>query len=465
MTEIQNNELNFEIGMTPAQMKIFPSADVWNDQEWRFLIIPKGRRTGITQGAEKSIIEYMIEGITPVLWVDTINGNIDRYFERYFRPDLKKLPEGWYRWNAVKRVLEIRNAFGAWSLMDFRSADNPESIEGFGYKLIFLNEAGIILADDYLYSRAILPMMLDYPDSKLIAAGVPKGKTKKDGTNHKFFDLYLKASSGAEGYKLIELTSYDNPLLNPEDIQEIINELSPAESDQEIFGRFVDMTGRNPFAHQYDPKHHESIYALKRQGLPVIISIDFNLNPFAVTFSHIWKDNEGLHDHTFDEAAIASGSVPAMIDLIKERYQADLPNCMMTGDTGGNNQQLSMIDRASFFMQLKSGLRLKDRQIITPRAPSHYVSRNDVNYLLHHSKPDEVRGKKPEVDVKFNPKTCPMTCRDMIAVQVDAFGEIVKKNRKDVDQRADFLDAERYKVNTFWKKWIVKHQQKKKFNQ
>ncbi len=463
-------EHDCDFSYTPAQQKVFPIPEEWPGIPWRFEIVPKGRRTGITRGAAQACIEYLLHGVFPILWVDVINKNIDKYFELYFRPALKKnVPAGWWRWNQQKRILNIRNIFGGWSHMDFASADAPESIEGFGYKLIFLNEAGIILSDDYLYSRAILPMMMDYPDSKLIAAGVPKGKTKKNGLNHKFYDLYLKAQlaieAGKTRYKLVELTSYDNPILGADDIAEIESEVSPAEAEQEIMGRFVDIAGRNPFAHQYDPQYHESDKAIKRPGLPLIISIDFNLNPFAVIFSHIWKDRDGLHDHTFDEASIPKGSVPAMIDLIKERYGPDLANCKMTGDVGGNNEQLSMADRASFFMQLKSGLRLKDKQIIVPRPPRHYVSRNDVNYILKSATPDLVRGQvNPEIDFKINPKTCPNLCRDMMNVQVDAWGEIVKKNRKDVNQQADFLDAKRYKINTFWKKWIIDHQRRRKLN-
>lgn len=452
-------KFNYELKLTPAQQRVFPRPDRWGDVTWRYMIVPKGRRTGITQGAEKSIIGYGLAGITPMLWVDTINGNIDRYFERYFRPDLNRLPKGWWTWNANKRILMIRNRAGGWSIIDFRSADNPQSIEGFGYKLIFLNEAGIILNDEYLYSQAILPMLVDFPDSKLIAAGVPKGKTKKDGTNHKFFDLREKAASGAARYALVELTSFDNPLLEPSDIDEIILELSAAESEQEIYGQFVDMAGRNPFAHQYDPVYHESELALFRPGIQLIIAIDFNLNPFAVTFGHIWKDALGLHDHTFDEASIPMGSVRAMIDLIKNRYSAQIPNCMMTGDTStGNQGQQSLPDLASYFKQLKSGLRLRDTQMILPGVPTHRTSREDVNYILYHSKK-----VNPEIDYKINPKTCPQTARDMRVVQADAFGDIIKKDRKDVKQRADFMDAQRYKINAFWKKWIVKHQRQSKF--
>ena len=38
---------------------------------------------------------------------------------------------------------------------DFRSVDRPENIEGFGYDKAFLNEAGIILRDEYLWYNAI----------------------------------------------------------------------------------------------------------------------------------------------------------------------------------------------------------------------------------------------------------------------------------------------------------------------
>jgi hypothetical protein len=81
-----------------------------------------------------------------------------------------------------------------------------------------------------------------------------------------------------------------------------------------------------------------------------------------------------------------------------------------------------------------------------PHNPTHDNSRADVNYALCHFP-----------DFKINPKTCPNLCRDMRNVQCDAFGEILKKDRKDLNQRADFFDTERYGINTFLRKWIDTH--------
>lgn len=426
---------------TPAQLEI-----LFQNEQAKFKVITKGRRFGATKGFANGFIEWAFDGITPLLWVDTINGNIERYYERYFLPELKKIPSNWYKWDVQKKVLKIKD-----SIIDFRSADAPESIEGFGYKKIFLNEAGIILKNNYLYSNAILPMLMDYPDSQLIAAGVPKGKYKKDGSKHKFYELWENAENGTFGYWGKSYSSYDNPLLRPEDIKQIIDEVSPAEADQEIFGRFIEISGNNPFAHQYNKLIHESTSAVLSRDKTLTISIDFNLDPFAVTFHHIWRDLTGEHHHIVMEKAIPNGSMDAMINFIKDNFSYWLPACRVTGDSNGNNRNLAMSDQRSFFTSLQYGLNLNKNQITVPHDPTHATSRNDVNYYLTH-----------HPDFKINPHTCPETCKDMSRVQVDAHGSIIKADRTNASQRADFLDTVRYAINTFQKQWIENDRRRRK---
>jgi len=431
--------LELELSYFPCQNEVF-----FNSHK-KFTVILKGRRLGITRGASHAFIEYMIDGITPLLWVDTINGNIERYFDRYFLPILKQIPQKDWTFNRQKKELRV---YG--SILDMRSADAPESIEGFGYKKIFLNEAGIILKDTYLYSNSILPMLLDFSDSQLIAAGVPKGKYTKDGNKHKFYELYEACLEGKEGYELKQFTSYDNPLLNKKDIDNIILSMTDDEYRQEILGEFVDFSGSNPFAHQYNPEKHESLEAVFDSKKQLLIKIDFNLNPFAVTFSHMWRDTIE-HFHTFDEASITQGSIPAMVELIKLKYGNQLANCIITGDAMGKRGDIGQRDNASNWEQLRRGLGLKQSQLWLPSNPTHDNSRADTNYIFCHFP-----------DYKINPKTCPNTCRDWRNVQCDAFGEILKKDRKDINQRADFFDTERYGINTFLKAWITQHMKFKK---
>jgi len=230
-------ELELEMTYHPNQEKILFESDA------RFKVIAKGRRFGLTKGFANYIIEEMLDGVTPVLWVDTVYGNIERYVERYFIPVLKKLPKNLWQYRTNRNDLKIGN-----SVCDFRSADNPENIEGFGYALIIINEAGIVLKKRSLWSESILPMILDYKANVLIG-GTPKGKrVKKSNEKHLFFELFEKGQkanpstslrTGSE-WESFSFTSYDNPLLDPLEIDELVKEISPVLRDQEIFGKFVD---------------------------------------------------------------------------------------------------------------------------------------------------------------------------------------------------------------------------------
>jgi hypothetical protein len=110
-----------------------------------------------------------------------------------------------------------------------------------------------------------------------------------------------------------------------------------------------------------------------------------------------------------------------------------------------------MPDQRSYFTSLQLGLGLQKSQVIVPHDPTHVVSRNDVNhFLLHHP------------DFKINPKTCPETSKDMLRVQVNAYLEIMKADRNNAAQRADFLDTVRYVINTFQKVWIENDRKRRK---
>lgn len=210
--------------------------EVYGERKEKFIIVPAGRRTGKTQGAA---IYACIDASqdNPVLWVDTIYSNIDRYYQRYFKPFLDENDLN-YTWNVQKKLLIIGDGY-----IDFRSADKPESIEGFGYRKIYLNEAGIILQNDYLYTNAILPMMLDYPDSQLVAFGTPKGKKNKHNEPHRFYQLWCNVEDKVPGYYGRQLSSYDNPILDKGNLKTLeaeIRKLDPSVIPQEIYGRFID---------------------------------------------------------------------------------------------------------------------------------------------------------------------------------------------------------------------------------
>lgn len=195
-------------------------------------IAAKGRRFGLTKGAANNYIREALDGkFHKGLWVDTVNSNIDRYIERYFMPHLKKLPQTIWHWGKQDKIIRIREAY-----IDFRSSDRPENIEGFGYDKYFVNEAGIVLKNPYLWDNAIRPMMWDH-DARGIIGGTPKGKGI-------FSELFSRGEDPNQPrYKSFRFSTFDNPYIDPSVVMEEIKSMPERVVQQEIYAGFLDDTG------------------------------------------------------------------------------------------------------------------------------------------------------------------------------------------------------------------------------
>lgn len=239
------------------------------ESDARYKVIAKGRRFGLTKGFSNYVFEQMLNGVSPVLWVDTIYGNIERYVERYFIPVLRKLPRKYWKYRSNRTELKIGN-----SICDFRSADNPENIEGFGYALIVINEAGIVLKNRALWNESILPMILDYK-AKVLIGGTPKGKVvKRSKEKHLFYELHergQRAECGEQSeWESFNFSSYDNPLIDPNDIDELVKQISPALRDQEIYGKFIDKESSGIIKRDWW-RYYDDEAALRRQRVFKIV--------------------------------------------------------------------------------------------------------------------------------------------------------------------------------------------------
>lgn len=243
----------------------------------------------------------------------------------------------------------------------------------------------------------------------------------------------------------------DNSYLSQDYIDSLKANMTPQDYRKFVEGDWNVYKVNNAFATQFDENKHTSDHIFFNNSKQLIISIDFNLNPFAVTFYHFWNDEYGYHCHQIDEAEIVNGNIPKMIELIKQRYNNQLPNCLLTGDAMGNRGDISQRDNASYYLQLMRGLGIRESQLKVSSNPTHENSRADVNYFLFHFP-----------DFKISTK-CKNSIYDLKYVECDDSGKIKKSNRKELTQRADYLDTFRYFVNNIAYKWIELHQKNNKF--
>lgn len=211
----------------PNQQAVFDAL-----KDHLYVIVPKGRRAGFTVGAANNFIKEGLAGeFEKGLWGDVVNSNIEKYISRLFMPELLKLPKNLWKWSKNPHVIYIKNSY-----IDFRSAERPDSWEGFGYDKALLNEAGIILKNLYLYEHAVKPMLWD-SNCRIVIGGTPKGKGK-------FFELYERGlDPGQPAYKSIRMSPFDNPYINHQRIYEDMKDMSELAIKQEIYGEFLDDSG------------------------------------------------------------------------------------------------------------------------------------------------------------------------------------------------------------------------------
>jgi hypothetical protein len=391
-----------KMNYTPAQELIF-----FPKVKKKFTIVSKGRRAGLTRGAAQAFIEYSLKGNNRFLWGETIYSNVQRYIDLYFLPHLNELPSSVWEWKPKLMQLSIFK-----TVIDFRSADSPEMWEGFGYNKIFLNEAGIILKNPELYNKTVLPMLMDYADSELIAAGVPKGKKLKDGKPHPFFELWEKALS-TPGYTRHRISSYDNPFLRPEDIHEIEDALDDKVALQEIHGEFIDSSD-NPYLYTFDSGTHvsEDEY-IPSERQPIWLSFDFNIEPNSCIVGQM---PDQYSAKVFDEISV-KGKTEEVCDVVIAKYSHWINRGLLfvTGDATGKNRN-AMSGEVTNYKIIKQKLRLIDSQFKVRHTNMELkASRVLCNSIL----------SKAEVSVT---KNCKQTIIDCQVAEVDGGGELVKNS-------------------------------------
>lgn len=235
-------DLDLEIGYLQSQTEVFFECDA------QFRVITKGRRAGFTRGGAQYAIECLING-EPVLWIDTIQLNLDGYFQLYMLPVLNQIPHEYWKYNLSQHELTVGGV-----KLSMRSAERAENIEGFAFPHIILNEAGIILKGRRgrnLWQSSIFPMIMDY-NSNVYFIGTPKGRSSMKGEISEtgrclYYELAERGNDVDTKWKTFNYSSYSNPVLDREAIAQIECEVPLALRQQEIYGQFMDLGGQLVF--------------------------------------------------------------------------------------------------------------------------------------------------------------------------------------------------------------------------
>ena len=211
--------------MSDLKISLLPwQQEVWTDKS-RFKVIAAGRRTGKSRLAAWRLIVSALEADKGHVW--------------YIAPTQQQARD--IMW---QQLLELGNPVIAsshvnnmqltlinGSVISLKGADRPETMRGVALKFVVLDEYADIKPT--VFEQILRPALADLK-GHCIFIGTPKGR------NH-FYDIYKMGQSGkpeTKDWKSWHFTSFDNPLLDKEEIEVAKNTMSTFAYRQEFMASF-----------------------------------------------------------------------------------------------------------------------------------------------------------------------------------------------------------------------------------
>jgi hypothetical protein len=133
--------------------------------------------------------------------------------------------------NEVELSITLKNG----SIIELKGAENPDALRGVKLRGLVIDEIASIRNWDWLWSEVLRPTLTDYSAPALFIS-TPKG------FNH-FYDLYNHGQQNEGDYRSWRFTSYDNPYISKEEIDNAKQELTEDTFQQEYMADFRKYTG------------------------------------------------------------------------------------------------------------------------------------------------------------------------------------------------------------------------------
>src|SRR6056300_950844 len=209
--------------MTDLNISLLPwQQEVWED-ETRFKIVAAGRRTGKSRLAAWMLIVNALQADKGhVFYVAPTQGQARDIMWQ----TLLELAHPVVTSSHINN-LQIKLVNGA--TISLKGADRPETMRGVSLKFLVMDEYADMKPD--VWEQILRPALADQKGSAMFI-GTPMGR------NH-FYELYKLAELGDdETYKGWHFTSYDNPLLDPNEIDTAKKSMSSYAFRQEFMASF-----------------------------------------------------------------------------------------------------------------------------------------------------------------------------------------------------------------------------------
>lgn len=222
-------EVRFNIDLTPGQQEAY---NLIHRKDIQYLVLRWSRQCGKSVLAEILLIEYLFKK-------GTFNAYVSPSFQlgrKVYSEMMKMLEDTGIVKKANASTLTIETIYN--STLQFLSMEAYTSIRG-------LTVSGILILDECSYYPDVLPngeepwgnILMPITKArkpKVVFISTPRGKRGM------FWNMYLRAQAGENGFAELSRTIYDDTLATEKEIEEIRKSISDLAFRQEFLVQFLD---------------------------------------------------------------------------------------------------------------------------------------------------------------------------------------------------------------------------------
>lgn len=197
--------------------------------EHKYKVINAGRQWGKSVLARLLVVKWALDK-PGIYWI--VSPTYRQGKENHWLDMKKEIPKQWIdKTNDTELTIYLKNG----SVISLKGAENPDSLRGATLKGLCVDEIASIRNWEWLWSEVLAATLIRY-DAPVIFISTPKG------FNH-FKEIYDRGTTENELWKSWHFTSYDNPYLLKEIIDEKKKELTEDTFAQEYMADFRKFTG------------------------------------------------------------------------------------------------------------------------------------------------------------------------------------------------------------------------------
>lgn len=220
--------------MTTAEIEInycpHDGQELIHYDDARFKVIVCGRRWGKTTLAINELIKCAMAKDNSYLWLCSPTYRQSKMIAwrmlKQYIPD--EIP---VKYNES----ELAAIFPNGSVIELKGADNEDALRGAGLDGLVVDEFASIYDNWSVWNEVLRPALTD-KKGWVIFIGTPKGKDA-------FWELYMKGQRGESGFKSWQFKTTENPIIDPEEVEQARKSVPERYFRQEYEASFEDFVG------------------------------------------------------------------------------------------------------------------------------------------------------------------------------------------------------------------------------